>query len=66
MGKVWQSVLDVGKVKGEVWGVWESAGERCGKVSWGMEKGELANLWGCGEVLGKAWESVLECMCVGM
>ena len=46
VGKVWQSVLDVGEVRGEVWGVWESVWERCGKVCWGMGKGELANLWG--------------------
>ena len=46
VGKVWQSVLGVGEVRGEVWGVWESVWERCGKVCWGMGKGELANLWG--------------------
>ena len=33
VGKVWQSVLDVGEVRGEVW---ESVGERCGKGCWGM------------------------------
>ena len=29
---------------------------RCGKVCW-----YVGEVWGCGKVLGKMWESVLEC-----
>ena len=61
-----QMCLGVGEVRGdvgEVWGMWKSVGR-------GLERVDV----GCLEVLGKVWESVLECgvgrgdveKCVGM